>query len=33
MEGRDPRQKVAATYMPIGTDVNWGASPASSPPR
>lgn len=24
MEGRDPNQKVAATYMPIGTDVNWG---------
>lgn len=24
MEGRDPGQKVAATYMPIGTDVNWG---------
>ncbi|WP_247232084.1 malate:quinone oxidoreductase [Telluribacter sp. SYSU D00476] len=25
MEGRDPNQKVAATYMPIGTDVNFGA--------
>ncbi|MCC2976565.1 malate dehydrogenase (quinone) [Sphingomonas sp. PL-96] len=25
MEGRDPAQKVAATYMPIGTDVNFGA--------
>jgi malate dehydrogenase (quinone) len=24
MEGRDPAQKVAATYMPIGTDVNFG---------
>lgn len=24
MEGRDPKQKVAATYMPIGTDVNFG---------
>ncbi|HBK45512.1 MAG TPA: malate dehydrogenase (quinone) [Xanthomonadaceae bacterium] len=24
MEGRDPRQKVAATYMPLGTDVNFG---------
>jgi malate dehydrogenase (quinone) len=25
MEGRDPRQRVAATYMPLGTDVNFGA--------
>ena len=25
MEGRDPAQKVAATYMPIGTDVNFGS--------
>ncbi|MPR35112.1 malate:quinone oxidoreductase [Salmonirosea aquatica] len=25
MEGRDPNQKVAATYMPLGTDVNFGA--------
>ena len=24
MEGRDPSQKVAATYMPLGTDVNFG---------
>ncbi|NDL65666.1 malate dehydrogenase (quinone) [Acerihabitans arboris] len=24
MEGRDPAQKVAATWMPIGTDVNFG---------
>ena len=24
MDGRDPRQKVAATFMPIGTDVNFG---------
>ncbi|MEG1767264.1 MAG: malate dehydrogenase (quinone) [Comamonas sp.] len=24
MEGRDPNQKVAATYMPLGTDVNFG---------
>ncbi|MDO4224109.1 MAG: malate dehydrogenase (quinone) [Acinetobacter sp.] len=24
IEGRDPNQKVAATYMPIGTDVNFG---------
>ncbi len=24
MEGRDPQQKVAATYMPMGTDVNFG---------
>ncbi len=24
IEGRDPAQKVAATYMPIGTDVNYG---------
>lgn len=24
MEGRDPGQKVAATFMPIGTDVNFG---------
>ncbi|MFP1738589.1 malate dehydrogenase (quinone) [Lonsdalea quercina] len=24
MEGRDPNQKVAATRMPIGTDVNYG---------
>ncbi|MCW2475846.1 malate dehydrogenase (quinone) [Candidatus Symbiopectobacterium sp. NZEC151] len=24
MEGRDPAQKVAATRMPIGTDVNYG---------
>jgi len=25
MQGRDPQQKIAATYMPIGTDVNFGA--------
>ncbi|GHB83440.1 malate:quinone oxidoreductase [Persicitalea jodogahamensis] len=25
MQGRDPAQKVAATYMPLGTDVNFGA--------
>lgn len=24
MEGRDPKQKIAATYMPLGTDVNFG---------
>ncbi|WP_106476047.1 malate dehydrogenase (quinone) [Phytohalomonas tamaricis] len=24
MEGRDPSQKVAATWMPVGTDVNYG---------
>ena len=24
MEGRDPKQKVAATWSPIGTDVNFG---------
>ena len=24
MEGRDPKQHVAATYMPLGTDVNFG---------
>ncbi len=24
MEGRDPGQRVAATYMPLGTDVNFG---------
>lgn len=24
IEGRDPNQKVAATYMPLGTDVNFG---------
>ena len=24
MEGRDPHQQVAATYMPLGTDVNFG---------
>ncbi|MBV4491378.1 malate dehydrogenase (quinone) [Pseudomonas oryzicola] len=24
MEGRDPRQKLAATWTPIGTDVNFG---------
>ncbi|MDN3659432.1 malate:quinone oxidoreductase [Ferruginibacter paludis] len=24
MEGRDPSQKIAATYMDIGTDVNFG---------
>lgn len=24
MEGRDPKQKVAATWAPIGTDVNFG---------
>jgi malate dehydrogenase (quinone) len=24
MEGRDPKQQVAATYMPLGTDVNFG---------
>ncbi len=25
MQGRDPAQKVAATYMSLGTDVNFGA--------
>ncbi len=25
MEGRDPNEKVAATYMKLGTDVNFGA--------
>ncbi|MDA8447061.1 malate dehydrogenase (quinone) [Paracidovorax valerianellae] len=25
IEGRDPKQKVAATFMPLGTDVNYGA--------
>ena len=25
MEGRDPAERVAATYMDIGTDVNFGA--------
>jgi malate dehydrogenase (quinone) len=25
MEGRDPKSKIAATYMGIGTDVNFGA--------
>lgn len=25
MNGRDPAQPVAATYMPLGTDVNFGA--------
>jgi malate dehydrogenase (quinone) len=24
MEGRDPNQKVAATWTPVGTDVNYG---------
>ncbi|MGC0903050.1 malate dehydrogenase (quinone) [Pantoea agglomerans] len=24
MEGRDPQQKVAATWTPVGTDVNYG---------
>lgn len=24
MEGRDPKQKVAATWTPVGTDVNYG---------
>jgi malate dehydrogenase (quinone) len=24
MEGRDPAQKIAATWSPLGTDVNWG---------
>ncbi|WP_338524487.1 malate dehydrogenase (quinone) [Pseudomonas batumici] len=24
MEGRDPKQKIAATWTPIGTDVNFG---------
>ncbi|WP_295484964.1 malate dehydrogenase (quinone) [uncultured Pseudomonas sp.] len=24
MEGRDPNQKLAVTWTPIGTDVNWG---------
>ncbi|MFE1601769.1 malate dehydrogenase (quinone) [Methylobacterium sp. ID0610] len=24
MEGRDPKQKVAATWSPLGTDVEWG---------
>ena len=26
IEGRDPNQKVAATYMPLGTDVNFGVN-------
>ena len=25
IEGRDPQQKVAATYMPLGTDVDFGS--------
>ncbi len=25
MQGRDPAQRVAATWMPLGTDVNFGA--------
>lgn len=25
MDGRDPKEKIAATRMPIGTDVNFGA--------
>ncbi len=24
MEGRDPAQKIAATWSPLGTDVDWG---------
>ncbi len=24
MEGRDPKQKVAATWSPLGTDCEWG---------
>jgi malate dehydrogenase (quinone) len=24
MEGRDPNQKIAATWSPLGTDVEWG---------
>ena len=24
MEGRDPNQKIAATWSPLGTDANWG---------
>jgi len=24
MEGRDPNQKLAATWSPLGTDANWG---------
>lgn len=24
MEGRDSQQKIAATWMPLGTDVNFG---------
>ncbi|WP_342150327.1 malate dehydrogenase (quinone) [Methylorubrum sp. SB2] len=24
MEGRDPKQKIAATWTPVGTDVEWG---------
>ncbi|STV89431.1 malate:quinone oxidoreductase [Klebsiella michiganensis] len=24
MEGRDPQQRVAATWTPVGTDVNYG---------
>ena len=24
MEGRDPKQKIAATWTPVGTDVNYG---------
>ncbi len=24
MEGRDPKQTIAATWTPIGTDVEWG---------
>lgn len=29
MEGRDPKQKVAATRTEIGTDVNYGKSRVS----
>jgi malate dehydrogenase (quinone) len=25
MENRDPKQPIAATYMPIGTDIDFGA--------
>lgn len=27
MEGRDPNQKVATTWSPLGTDVEWGEVP------
>ena len=25
MENRDPKEPIAATYMPIGTDIDFGA--------